>query len=195
MKYTIFDTPVLCRFMPLLSRMALVVAGWRVEGKKPDMDKYVVIAAPHTSNWDFPLTLLIAFALRLRVKVMAKDSLLKSPFGVFFKWFGVIPIDRSSSNNVVAQSIEKFNQRNRLALVVSPAGTRSRVSRWKTGFYHIANGADVPIVLGFLDYKRRAGGIREIVMPTGDLEMDMATIKGHYRGIQGKYPEKQLDFS
>ena len=96
MRHTIFDTPVLNRIMPFLSRAILGIWGWRVEGSRPDCS-CVVIAAPHTSNWDFPLTLLIAFALRLRIRAMGKDTLVKGPWGFLFRWLGIIPVDRSKS--------------------------------------------------------------------------------------------------
>jgi 1-acyl-sn-glycerol-3-phosphate acyltransferase len=100
----------------------------------------------------------------------------------------VMPIDRSRTNNVVSQSIASFSRCDRLALVVPPSGTRKRVLYWKTGFYHIANGAGVPIVLGFLDYRRKVGGFGPIVRPTGDIDTDMAVIRNFYRDISGKYP-------
>ncbi len=108
------------------------------------------------------------------------------------RWLGGVPIDRSKSNNVVEQSIELFHQSNRLILTVPPSGTRSRVSYWKTGFYHIANGASVPIVLGFLDYRLRAGGVGPAVQPTGDIAKDMKVISSFYADISGKYPMQML---
>lgn len=192
MNRTIFDTPVLNEIMPPVAKVILYLCGWRVEGEKPDIPSYVMIAAPHTSNWDFPLTLLISFALGLRIQAMGKDSLVKGPWGFLFKWLGVIPVDRSKSNNLVAQSITNFQERSELVLVVSPAGTRSRTMRWKTGFYHIAHGAGVPIMLGFLDYGNKCGGIKGIFTPTGDIEGDFDRIKASYKGVTGKFPHKQV---
>ncbi len=114
------------------------------------------------------------------------------PFKWFFKWLGGIPVDRSKSSNIVAKSIQRFHQNEKLILMIAPAGTRKRVKKWKTGFYHIANGANVPIVLGFLDYRQKAGGIGPVIYPTGDIKADMKTIRAFYDGVTGKYPEKSM---
>ena len=106
------------------------------------------------------------------------------------RWLGGIPIDRSKTNNVVASTIDVFNAHDKLVIIVPPEGTRNKVSYWKTGFYHIAAGANVPIVLGYVDYQRKAGGIGPTVMPTGDIEADMQEIRSFYTGVTGKHPEK-----
>ena len=185
--HTIFDTPVLRTLVRWSAMLVLKLAGWRVQGRLPDTPRFVLIAAPHTSNWDLPLTLFIAFALKARIYWMGKAAIFRPPFRGFFKWLGGIPIDRSRANNVVAQSIAQFAANERLILTVPPAGTRKRVMYWKSGFYHIANGARVPIVLGFLDYRRRVGGIGPMVTPTGDIEADMRVIREFYSGITGKH--------
>ncbi len=192
MNWTIFDTPVLNKIMWLISVLILKLVGWRAEGKLPDSTRCVMIAAPHTSNWDLPYTLLIAFALKIKIFWMGKDAIFRQPFRAFFLWLGGIPIDRSKTNNVVDQSIEQFKKNKDLILVVPPSGTRKKVSYWKTGFYHIANGAKVPISLGYLDYSRKAGGIGPTVMPTGNIDEDMKIIKQFYSNITGKYPEKSF---
>jgi len=152
----------------------------------------VLIAAPHTSNWDLPYMLFVAFGLRAKVYWMGKDAIFRWPFSRLFKWLGGIPIDSSKSNNVVAQSIDQFTRNDNLILAVPPAGTHKRVLNWKTGFYHIANGAEVPIVMGFLDYKKKIGGIGPVLQPTGDIEADMLTIRTFYQDISGKYPLKSI---
>ena len=123
---------------------------------------------------------------------MGKDSLFRRPYKGFFKWLGAIPIDRSRSKNVVAQTIQKFNQNKTMILTIAPEGTRSRVKKWKTGFYHIAHGANVPIALGFLDYQRKVGGIGPVIYPTGNIEADMQSIRVFYDGVTGKFPEKSM---
>lgn len=153
-----------------------------------------MIAAPHTSNWDFVLTLLMAFALDLKAYTMGKKELFDWPFGGLFSWLGVIPIDRSRSNNVVAQAVDFFKQSENLILVVPPSGTRAKVKRWKTGFYHIAKGAEVPIGMGFLDYGQRKGGIGFLFEPTGDIDEDMIAIRAFYADIKGKYPEDMIEY-
>jgi len=158
----------------------------------PPIPKFILVGAPHTSNWDLPYTLFIVFVLKAKVYWMGKDTIFRKPFKRFFKWLGGIPIDRSKSYNIVAQSIQQFNENENLILTIAPSGTRKRVQKWKTGFYHIANGANVPILLGFLDYRRKVGGFGPMLYPTGDLEADMKTIKKFYDGVTGKYPEKSI---
>jgi 1-acyl-sn-glycerol-3-phosphate acyltransferase len=126
--------------------------------------------------------------MEMKVYWMGKDAIFRKPFMSLFRWLGGIPIDRSSSNNVVQQSIETLTRHDNLALVVPPSGTRKRVTRWKTGFYHIANGAKVPIALGFLDYQKKIGGIGPILVPRGDLVADMEIISAFYARVTGKYP-------
>jgi 1-acyl-sn-glycerol-3-phosphate acyltransferase len=174
------------KFMAWFGLAFLKILGWRVEGKIPDIKKFVIIAAPHTSNWDFPITLAVAFVLRMKIYWMGKAAMFRWPFAATLRWLGGIPIDRSQSHNVVEQSIQAFQKLERLIMVVPPEGTRKKVSYWKTGFYHIASGANVPIVLGFLDYKRKAGGIGPTFYPTGRLEEDLQKIQAFYATITGK---------
>jgi 1-acyl-sn-glycerol-3-phosphate acyltransferase len=174
------------KFMAWLGLVFLKIMGWRVEGKIPDIKKFVIIAAPHTSNWDFPITLAVAFVLRMKIYWMGKAAMFRWPFAAALRWLGGIPIDRSQSHNVVEQSIQAFQKLERLIMVVPPEGTRKKVSYWKTGFYHIAKGANVPIVLGFLDYERKAGGIGPTFYPTGRLEEDLQKIQAFYATITGK---------
>ena len=190
MHYTVFDTPVIKTIFHWISRAYLKIFGWRCEGQLPDFKKYVVIAAPHTSNWDFPITMFLAFAFRAKAYWMGKQTLFKGPFGFIMRWLGGIPIDRSKANNVVDSTIQVFNEHENLVIIVTPEGTRNKVSYWKTGFYHIALGANVPIVLGFVDFSRKTGGIGPVVIPTGNIEADMYAICSFYAGITGKYPEK-----
>lgn len=164
--------------------------GWRTEGKLPDNPKYVVIAAPHTTNWDLPITLALALTFKIGFYWMGKDTIFKRPFRGIMKFLGGIPIDRSKSNNVVEQSIEAFRENKELVMVIPPEGTRGSVKYWKTGFYYIAKGANVPIAMGFLDYKRKVGGFGPVFQPTGDINVDMVEIKYFYAGISGKYPER-----
>ena len=192
MNYTIFDTPVVRTLVRWFSIVFLWINGWRTQGALPAAPKMVMIAAPHTSNWDLPYMLFTAFVLRAKLYWMGKEAIFRWPFRGLFKWLGGIPIDRSTSNNVVDQSIAHFAKSDRLILTVPPAGTRKRVLNWKTGFYHIANGAGVPIVMGFLDYKKKIGGIGPVLQPTGDIEADMNAIRTFYQDISGKYPLKSI---
>lgn len=190
MRTTIFDTPLIHHICYWISVIYLKISGWTVEGEAPAVKKYVMIAAPHTSNWDLPIMLFAAFVLRVKLFWMGKNTIFRWPFGSFFKWLGGIPIDRSGSHDMVAQSIACFRSSDSLVLVVPPEGTRKKVRYWKTGFYYIAHGAGVPIVLGFLDYKRKAAGMGPLLHTTGDLEADMKQIRAFYDQITGKYPDQ-----
>lgn len=190
MGYTIFDIPILRSLLQGLSICILRICGWRREGRVPDIPKFVIIAAPHTSNWDFPIGMAILLAFKLKVSILGKDSLFRWPFRGFLKWMGLIPINRSKSCNVVAQSIQVFKDNRKMVMIIAPEGTRKKDIYWKTGFYYIARGANVPIVMGYLDYVRKAGGIGPTLMPTGDIEFDMEEIRCFYDKISGKIPEK-----
>ena len=190
MHHTMFDTPILNVLLRRLALSLMRLFGWRMEGELPDIPKFVLIAAPHTSNWDLPVMLCLAFAFRTRLFWMGKDTLFRRPFDAIMKWLGGIPIDRSKAHNVVEQSAEHFRKADSLVIVVPPEGTRQKVRYWKTGFYRIAERANVPIVLGFLDYRRKVGGLGPVVVPTGDIEADMETIRAFYANISGKYSDQ-----
>ncbi len=190
MDFTICATPILKNLLYWVSLFILKVTGWRMIGHVPEEPKFILIAAPHTSNWDLPITLYLAFAFKLKIYWMGKDSLFRFPFGGILKWLGGIPIDRSKANNMVEQSIAVFHENEKLTLVVPPEGTRKKVRYWKTGFYYIAKGAGVPIGLGFLDYGRKEGGFGPSVMPTDDIEADMAKIRAFYADKTGKYVDQ-----
>ncbi len=188
MRRTVFDTPVVNHFFNGLSWLGLKLAGWSIEGKAPTMKKYVLIAAPHTSNWDFPLTLAIAFRLKVKVFWMGKASLFRGPMGPIMTWLGGIPVDRKQANGLVQQVIDEFHRCRELVVAIPPEGTRSKVKQWKSGFYHVAHGAGVPISLGFLDFKRKVGGISQIFQPTGDYEADLVKIQEFYKDVVGRHP-------
>ena len=192
MHRTIFTTPGVNTALRGLSLAILKLTGWRVEGRfPPDCPKCVVIAAPHTSNWDLPNTLMAGFALRMNLYWMGKSSIFRPPFGGFMRWLGGISVNREQSTNLVAASVEAIRAaRGRLQLVVPPEGTRSKVRYWKTGFYYIAHGAGVPIVLSYMDYARKVSGIGPVFHPTGDIERDMETIKAFYAPFKGKNPDQ-----
>jgi 1-acyl-sn-glycerol-3-phosphate acyltransferase len=190
MRYTLFDTPVISPLIRGLAFSFLKVFGWRLEGRLPDVDKLVVIAAPHTSNWDLPVLLSLAFALRAKACWLGKHSLFRWPFGFLFRWMGGIPVYRSTSQNMVSQSVEMFRNSEKLILTIPPEGTRSKVSYWKTGFYYIALGAEIPISMAFIDYKRKASGVGPTLYPTGNIEADMEVIRNFYATVTAKYPDK-----
>lgn len=188
MHHTIFDTPVVNSVLRAVSVAFLKLNGWTVEGQlPPEARKSVFIAAPHTSNWDLPYTLMVAFALRLNVYWMGKASIFRFPFGALMRWLGGIAVDRSKANNLVAASAQAIQDaEGPLQLVVPPEGTRGKTRHWKTGFYFIAQQANVPIVLAYMDYQRKVSGIGPIFQPTGDVEADLAAIKAFYAPIKGR---------
>ena len=188
MHHTIFDTPVVNTLLRVVSRATLRLTGWTIEGSLPaHAAKSVLIAAPHTSNWDLPYTLMLAFSLHLRVYWMGKQSLFRAPFGGVMRWLGGIPVNREQSSNLVASSAQAMRAaKGPMQLIVPPEGTRGKTRHWKTGFYYIAQEAGVPIMLAFVDYGRKVGGLGPVFEPTGDLDADMATIKAFYAPIKGK---------
>jgi len=185
LKRTIFTTPVLSTLLRWLAMGILRLIGWRVVGEVPSDQKYIVVAAPHTSNWDFPVFLCAVFVLRLDVHWMGKDSLFPAPFKWFVRWFGGIPIDRSKTNNVVEEIADYFSRVKRLVVVIPPEGTRKKGKRWKTGFYHIAHRANIPISFGFVDGKTKTVGLGPRFLTTGDVDADMAVIQVYYSKKQG----------
>jgi 1-acyl-sn-glycerol-3-phosphate acyltransferase len=172
-----------------IGKAFLWIAGWKTDGVRPVADRYVIIAAPHTSNWDMPFMLAIAFVYDIPVQWMGKHTLFKAPFGPFFKSLGGIPIVRHRPGGVVGQMVEHFENNESLALMVPAEGTRSHVEYWKSGFYHIARGADVPVILSYLDVAKKVGGVGPAIELTGDFRADMDKIRDFYAGMQGFCPE------
>lgn len=163
--------------------------GWRVEGELPAARKFVFIAAPHTSNWDLPFMLATAYILGARISWLGKHTVFWGPFGWFMRALGGIPVDRRSKHNMVQQVAERFAEAEALILAIPPEGTRKRVEYWKSGFYHIARAAQVPVAMGFLDFQRKVSGLGPPLYTTGDVRADMDQIRSFYRDIRGKIPE------
>jgi 1-acyl-sn-glycerol-3-phosphate acyltransferase len=188
MHRTLFDTPIVSPILRAGSLAFLRLTGWKIEGALPaSAHRSVLIAAPHTSNWDLPYTLMTGFALDLNLYWMGKASLFRAPWGPVMRWLGGIAVDRSRSNNLVADTARALREADGpLQMVVPPEGTRGKTRHWKTGFYYIALEAQVPIVLAFMDYHRKVAGLGPIFTPTGDVERDMAEIKRFYAGVKGR---------
>jgi 1-acyl-sn-glycerol-3-phosphate acyltransferase len=164
--------------------------GWEVEGTKPTCKKYVMIAAPHTTNWDLPFMLAVAAVAEVNLSWMAKHSLFRIPIlGWLLRRMGGIPVVRHERRNAVQQMVDRFRETDEMALAVQPEGTRGRTNYWKSGFYRIALESQVPIVMGYLDYGRRRGGFGDVLMPTGDIPKDMDAFRKFYSSKKGKYPE------
>lgn len=185
MRTTVFSTPLLTPLLRGLALVILALTGWSTRGEPLAHQRCVLIGAPHTSNWDFPLMLLVVLKLKLRVFWMGKHTLFPFPFGWLMKWLGGIPINRSASHNVVNETVRQYAENDQLIVLIPPEGTRSKVTRWKTGFYHIANNAEVPILLGYVDASKKEAGFADFFTPTGDLEKDMVEIQAFYANKQG----------
>jgi 1-acyl-sn-glycerol-3-phosphate acyltransferase len=177
------------RVLRAIGAVYLRLFGWRLEGElPPGLTKAVAIAAPHTTNWDLPFMLAVAWALGIRPSWLGKEELFRGPFGWFMRALGGVPVARGRRTHLVDQAIQRLHDADRLFLVIPPSGTRSRASHWRSGFYHIARGARVPILCAFLDYERKTGGVGPIFVPTGDIGADMDRLRAFYRDIRGRYP-------
>ncbi len=166
--------------------------GWRAFGAVPTPRKFVLIAAPHTSNWDFLYFIGLTQELGITPHFMAKRSLFRWPFTNFMLDMGGVPVDRSSKQNYVQQMIDEFGKRDEFMLTIAPEGTRGSVRAWKTGFYHIAIGAKVPLVIGMMDYGTKTGGLGAAIWPTGDYAADMAKVAEYYSKVTPKHPTQGM---
>ena len=175
----------------VIARWILRLTGWRTEIIPPDTSRYVMIGAPHTSNWDFFVMLLLMAVESIPIRWMGKDSLFKWPLGVFMRSLGAIPVKRSESTNLVDQIAALFDQYDELIIGLAPEGTRKKTTRWRTGFYYIALKADVPIVMAYVDYKQKVCGLGPSITPSGDIRADFEIIREFYSGFVGKHPHKQ----
>lgn len=175
----------------VIARFILKFMGWRTHVIPPHTSRYVLIGAPHTSNWDFIIALLLMTVERIPIRILGKDSLFRWPLGSFMRSLRAIPVNRRERNNMVDQVVAKFDENKNIIIGLSPEGTRSKTSRWKTGFYYIALKAKVPIVMAYLDYKNKICGIGPSLKPSGDIITDFNKIREFYTGILGKFPHKQ----
>ena len=160
--------------------------GWRIDGRVPDVPKLVIIAAPHSSNWDFVVGIAAKLALGLDVLWLGKDTLFRPPFGVVMRALGGMPVDRSRSNDVVGTVVAAFARKERMFLGLAPEGTRKRVERWRTGFYHIAHGARVPILPVALNWATRAVEIGQPFVTSGDIDADLPRLRERFAGVRGR---------
>lgn len=174
----------------MIARAVLRLGGWRTAGARPDVRKYVVIAAPHTSNWDFLWVLAFAWALDIDVRWLGKHTLFRWPFGVVLRRLGGIPVRRHERANLVDRLADDFRERDALVVVIPAEGTRDWVPRWRSGFYHVARAARVPVALGFLDYGHRVGGFGPTLHLSGDVRTDMDRVRAFYDPTWGRYPER-----
>lgn len=180
-------------FMYWVARLWMWVFGWDTEGDHPQVERGVIIAAPHTSNWDLAHMLAAALIFRVRISWMGKHTLFKAPFGWFMRGLGGVPVDRRAAGGLVKHVAATFGQHEKLLLAVPPSGTRGKRDRWKSGFYWIAHTAQIPVVCGYLDYKRKRACLGYTFVPTGDIVADMDKVRAFYAGVQAKFPANQSD--
>lgn len=181
----------------LLARFIFWIFGWTLDDHlKADFRKCVMLAVPHTSNWDFIFARAAFAMMNIPVRFTVKKEWMRFPFGGIMSYLGTIAIDRSPKVpgqerlSMVEAMTNLFNGRNELVIMITPEGTRSKVTKWKTGFYYIAQNANVPIALGYLDFKKKIAGVGKIITPSGDMKKDMKEIMDFYKNISGKFPEK-----
>jgi len=174
----------------IIGRAYLRASGWETEGERPSAPAFVLIAAPHTSNWDMPIALAVSFAYELPMRWAGKHTLFRWPYGWLFEALGGIPIVRDERGDRVHKLASLFDEHAGFVLGMPAEGTRGRAEHWKSGFYHIAQEAGVPIVCGYLDYERKRGGLGLVIEPTGDIHADMDRIRAFYADKVGKHPEK-----
>lgn len=177
-------------FARLLGNLVLHLSGWHKAGEVPKARNMVIVAAPHTSNWDFIFLLAAAYSFGISVNWLGKDGLFKTPLGPLLKFLGGIPVDRSKPNNMVQTLSAEIEHGLGVTLVVPPSGTRARTDHWKSGFYRIAQAAQIPIVCGYLDYPKKEAGLGPAFLPS-ELSADMDRMREFYQDITGKYPEKK----
>jgi 1-acyl-sn-glycerol-3-phosphate acyltransferase len=180
--------------LKLIGKLILFLGGWKIIDNTPNgvnsYKKAVMIAAPHTSNWDYVYAMAMLYSKGLPIKYLGKESLFKFPLGIIIRGLGGIPVNRSQRNNLVEEMGKMLkNSTEDIQLIIPAEGTRHYTKEWKSGFYHIASQAEVPIILGYLDFKKKIGGFLTVFYPTGDYEKDLVEIKSYYQGITPKIPE------
>ena len=172
-----------------LGRAWLQGHGWQSVGEIPDVSRFIVIASPHTTNWDLAFMLAVAWDVGFEVKWIGKHTLFAGPMGPLMRWLGGLPIDRRKRANQVDQAAAAVRGADKIMLAIAPEGTRSFSPHWKSGFYHIASTANVPILLGFLDYDRKIAGFGPLLQPSGDVDADFGTLRAFYGPLKGKFPQ------
>ncbi len=175
-----------------LCALILWAGGWKLQGDWPAADKVVLVAAPHTSNWDGFWMLMAAGYYRVKLRWMGKKSLVDHPLGGFIRWLGCVPVDRAAASEIVDQMAEAFGAADRLVLAVAPEGTRAGATIWKSGFYRIAVRAGVPLLITVLDYGTRRIAVKGLHHPSGDYESDLPAIRAFYDGATGRHPSGRL---
>ncbi len=185
----ILENPIVRFTFNWFANVALFILRWKVKGRLPDKKRFVMIAAPHSSNWDFVFFMLVVFKFKIPIHWMGKHTMFAWPFRWILKRMGGIPIDRNIKTDTVQVMADAFEETDKFILTIAPSGTRSKTKKWKSGFYHIANQSKVPIVFGYIDYKNKETGFGPTFIPTGDIESDMIAIKKFYEQFSTKSGE------
>ncbi len=181
--------------MSKISKWLLKLWGWRMEIETwPLPDKYIIIVVPHTSWWDFPVGVLVRSALKANIQFVGKKTLFRPPFGAIFRWLGGYPVDRSKRTRFVDSVVDVFDEKERFAICIAPEGTRRWVDELKTGFYYIAKGAQIPIILCKFNWKDKIVNIRKPFYTTDDKDADFALIYEYFEGVIGKRPEMSFRY-
>lgn len=183
------------RFLPIIGKLMLMIFRWGFINDVPNVKKCVIVIGPHTSNWDFVFGLSGLLATGIKASWMGKHSIFKLPFRRMLRWVGGIPIERSASSGVVDSMVNRFKTSEKFVLALAPEGTRSKVDQWKTGFYHIAMGAHVPIFMVSLDYKDKAIILGPLFDPTGNVEADIEKMQAVFSQVQAKKTDKTIEFA
>ena len=190
MRYTLFSTPLLTPLLRVVSKIILRLIRWRVTGTLPeDHKKYVLIVAPHTSNWDFFLFVLAVSVLRLQPSVLIKSTLFIGPLGWFLRYCGAIPVNRSQASSLVDYIADLYNDRDEFVLIITPEGTRSANPKWKLGFHYVATAAEVPILVVYVDSVVRTVGIEGLMKPSPDAQADLKELKQFFDEKSGLKPK------
>ncbi|WP_417819084.1 lysophospholipid acyltransferase family protein [Tritonibacter scottomollicae] len=174
------------------SVLMYTINGWTAVQENPPPRKAVIIAAPHTSNWDFLYFFGLTNKLKIKSYWIGKNTLFKWPWGDMMRRLGGVPVDRFKSNNMVDAMVREFERRDDFLLTIPPEGTRSGGKQWRSGFYYIALQAKVPLIIGLMDYRRKTGGLGPSFMPSGDYRADMQKLSDFYHSVTPKYPEKAM---
>jgi len=176
--------------MKKVSGKILELFGWKLTGEYPDVKQSVIVFAPHTSNWDYVIGKLFFHEKEIETKILMKKELFVFPLNLFFDAVGGIPVDRKHKSNMVKEVVGLFKENEQFNLVISAEGTRNKTSNWKKGFYHIANQADVPIIISYINYKNKTVGLDGLMLKHENLDMAMSELSNYYKNIPGKYENK-----
>ena len=177
--------------MKFFAKLMYKILGWKLKGSIPtDIKKCVMVAAPHTSNWDFFYGVIAFYIMGIKIKTPIKKELFFFPLGIILNALGGIQVDRAKAGKLVDNIVDLFKKYDELVIFITPEGTRSYAERWKTGFWHIAKNANVPIILGYIDYSKKTAGVGPVFVPTGNVDKDIEEVKNFYRNITAKYPDQ-----